>query len=326
MGDKTAIEWSDATWNPVTGCTKISPGCKFCYAERITERWGQDFGEIILHPDRLDQPLHWKKPRRIFVNSMSDLFHEEIPERFIAACLGVMGVARQHDFQILTKRPERMLEIMNRLTLAECWLAASLILEDGDFEHWRNQSDEKAYQWPFPNVHLGVSCEDQQRADERIPWLLKTPAAVRFVSLEPLLSGIDISKYLYPLGTIVCERVGNEYPLQKSGWFRGLDWVIVGGESGGPLVRRLVEQCLGCDDCERGNHPFYISSCAKTGWLPKAHAIGWVRSIRDQCVAAGVPFFFKQWGGVTPKSGGRMLDGRTWDEYPQVHDTERRSA
>jgi len=272
---KTSIEWATDVWNPVTGCTKISSGCKFCYAERITERWGQDFGKIVLHPDRLDQPLRWKKPRRIFVNSMSDLFHEDIPSAFIFDVFSRMAHANWHIYQILTKRAERMREFM---------------------AHWNRPALDN-----FDHIWLGVSCEDQQRADERIPL---------FVSLEPLLSGIDLSPWLkYSTDQQVADEAVAAWRTESKppAWKAPLDWVIVGGESGGSPERALVERewYAGPDDLTHSR------------WKPKAKALEWVRSIRDQCVAAGVPYFFKQWGGKTPKSGGRLLDGRTWDEYPK---------
>ncbi len=230
MADKTSIEWTDATWNPVTGCTKVSPGCKYCYAERIMERFGhQRFRDIILHPERLDQPLRWRRPRRVFVNSMSDLFHEAIPDEFVQQVFGVMIRAEWHTFQILTKRAERLAALAPRLP------------------------------WPH-NVWQGVSVENDQYT-WRIPYLQRVPAAVRFLSVEPLLGPIS------------------DLPLD------GIHWVIVGGESGPQ---------------HRPPDPY------------------WVRDIRKQCERAGVPFFFKQWGGRTPKSRGRLLDGRTWDEMPRI--------
>ena len=230
----TAIEWTDIVWNPVTGCDKVSPGCDHCYAERIASRRGKGFPNgfaLTLHPERLRSPLHKRKPKRIFVNSMSDLFHDGIPDDYIAEVFAVMAEADWHTFQVLTKRPGRM----------RSWTR-------------RHRLD------PLPNVWLGVSAEDQKWADIRIPVLLDTPAAVRWVSAEPLLGPINLGAYL---------------PV--------LDWIVVGGESG-PGHRRMEP--------------------------------GWAREIRDQCVAAAVPFHFKQWGGPKPDSGGRELDGRTWDEYP----------
>jgi protein gp37 len=234
MAQNSAIEWTEATWNPVTGCTKISPGCKFCYAERMAHRlqaMGQpryrNAFELTLQPDAIEAPLHWKKPRVIFVNSMSDLFHKDVPLAYIQRCFAVMRQASQHTFQILTKRPERV---------AEC--AASL-------------------EWP-DNVWMGTSVE---RADyvQRARVLKDVPARTRFLSVEPLLGPIP------------------KLPLQ------GIHWVIVGGESG-PGARPME--------------------------------VGWVRQIRDRCVAHDVPFFFKQWGGVHKARTGRVLDDRTWDEMP----------
>jgi protein gp37 len=227
MAEHTAIEWTDSTWNPVTGCTKVSPGCKYCYAERLTERFGRRFTEIRFHPERLALPLRWRRPRRIFVNSMSDLFHEQVSEPFIQQVFAVMAEAHWHTFQVLTKRAERLAEVAARLA------------------------------WP-PNVWQGVSIENAAYVC-RIRYLRRVPAAVRFLSVEPLLGPIP------------------HLPLE------GIDWVIVGGESG-PRRRPLDP--------------------------------AWVRQIRDQCRAAGVPFFFKQWGGTTSKAGGRVLDDRLWDEMP----------
>jgi len=236
MGDKSAIEWTDATWNPVTGCTKLSPGCKHCYAERLSARlkamgnprYYNGFG-ITLHPDQLALPLKWKQPRRIFVNSMSDLFHEEIPVDFIHDVFSVMARAHWHVFQVLTKRAQRLADLASKL------------------------------EWPR-NVWQGVSVENADHFD-RIRYLREAPAAIRFLSIEPLLGPIP------------------RLPLRE------IHWVIVGGESG-PGARAMRPQ--------------------------------WAAGVRNQCVAAGVPFFFKQWGGRTPKSGGRVLEGRTWDEMPSL--------
>jgi protein gp37 len=234
MGDNSAIEWTDATWNPVTGCTKVSPGCKHCYAERLAARL-QAMGNrryrngfaVTLHPDQITLPLQWRQPRLVFVNSMSDLFHEDIPDEFIRQVFDVMGRAHWHLFQVLTKRAERLAQ-----------LAPSL-------------------PWP-PNVWQGVSVETAEYV-WRMRFLRRVPAAVRFVSVEPLLGLIP------------------RLPLD------GIQWVIVGGESG-PNHRPVNPT--------------------------------WVRRIRDRCVSAGVPFFFKQWGGPTPKAGGRRLDGRIWNQMP----------
>lgn len=243
MGDRSAIEWTQATWNPVTGCTKVSPGCAHCYAEAFTLRFkrGGRFlpGEtvIALHPGRLNMPLSWRTPRLIFVNSMSDLFHEAIPEDYILSVFAIMERARQHIFQVLTKRSSRLAQLSSVLPKLD-------------------------------NVWIGVSVENQYWADRRIPDLKCVSAAVRFLSCEPLLRQIELGKHL-----------------------EGIDWVIAGGESG-PHARPIDPS--------------------------------WVSRIRDECLRAGVPFFFKQWGGRTSKAGGRILDGRIWDEMPPC--TSRYSA
>lgn len=246
MALESAIEWTDATWNPVTGCTKVSPGCKFCYAERLTERFGrQPFNKIVLHPERLLLPLRWRRPRRIFVNSMSDLFHETVPAEFIGKVFDVMAQAPQHVFQVLTKRPHRLL----------AW--------------------QRSRVWPHsipPYVWLGVSVESSDYLC-RVEQLREVNVAIRFISAEPLLG---------PLKDLNLE---------------GMSWVITGGESGGPYERALVEST-----------PY--------GVRPKPEGVRWVRQIRDLCGTEGVAFFHKQWGGRTPKAGGRRLDGREWSQYP----------
>ena len=252
MSDKTGIEWTDATWNPVTGCTEVSPGCDHCYAKTFAERWRGTPGhyfesgfDIEVRPDKLLLPLRWRKPRRIFVNSMSDLFHVAVPDDYIADVFGVMARAGRHTFQVLTKRHGRMKSLLQLPNFTDAVRAISGV--DA---------------WPLPNVWLGVSAEDQKWADIRIPALLDTPAAIRFVSAEPLLGPIWVKPHMLQM----------------------LDWVIVGGESG------------------RGARPMEAS---------------WVRDLRDQCKRERVAFLFKQWGGRTPKAGGRELDGRTWDQYPE---------
>ena len=241
MGDKTGIEWADATWNPVTGCTKVSPGCKHCYAERHWARLsapgqpyaGRKFTDVALHRERLEQPLRWLRPRRIFVNSMSDLFHEDVPDEFIWRVFMVMREAARHTFQVLTKRPVRMYQFL--------------------FDHWPQIAD-----FPLENVWLGVSVENQQTAEERIPVLLDTPAAVRFVSLEPLLeqvrlAGIRVSTSRpYPVylnaftGLHHTTWIDDKVPKPRP----ALDWLIVGCESGPkrrPMnpewVRALIREC-----------------------------------------------------------------------------------
>ena len=235
MGSKSKIEWTDATWNPVTGCTKVSPGCANCYAERITEQWGKDFSKVILHPDRLHKPLHWKKPRMIFTCSMSDLFHENVPESFIREVWGILQDCPQHKFQVLTKRPERMKEFVTKFR------------------------DEFPYRI-LPNVWLGVSVEDQKRADERIPFLLETPAAIRFLSVEPLLGPIDFQD-------------GPTDPMSTMGRWSELEqinWVIVGGESG-PNARLMKSDWARDirDQCNEALVPFFMKQMTSKAPIPK---------------------------------------------------------
>ncbi|HOJ04139.1 MAG TPA: phage Gp37/Gp68 family protein [Bacteroidota bacterium] len=265
------IVWTDWTWNPITGCSKVSQGCKNCYAERQFKRFsgdtgiyaGRQFTDVRCHEDRLDQPLRWMRPRKIFVNSMSDLFHEDVPDEFIDKVFAVMALARHHVFQLLTKRPERMREYLlagfrsNRVVdqmlalKAECGVLP--------WSGWREQ---------FAHVWLGVSVEDQATADERVPLLLRTPATIRFVSAEPLLGPVDFTPWLS------MQLTG--YPHQtKPQHFRSeilslLDWIIVGGESG-PKARPMD--------------------------------LDWVRSIRDQCRASSVPLLVKQ----LPGSKGKVI-------------------
>ncbi len=238
MSDRTTIEWTNSTWNPVTGCTKISAGCDNCYAERFAERFrgvkGHPFEngfDLTLHPERLSQPLKWRQPRMIFVNSMSDLFHKQVPMDFLTRVFETMEQADWHVFQVLTKRSSRMRDIVN-----------ARYAKEGAPAH----------------IWFGTSVEDGGKLS-RVRHLQDTAASVRFLSLEPLIG---------PIVSLDLTRV---------------HWVIVGGESG-PRARPVEPD--------------------------------WVRSIRDRCVAAGVAFFFKQWGGLRPTSGGRMLDGREWNEWP----------
>jgi protein gp37 len=266
MGDRTRIEWAEATWNPVVGCTKVSPGCAYCYAERIMSRRGwprfrPDTARVQLMPHRLMEPLRWARPRLVFTCSMADLFHELVPDDYILQVFRVMQEADHHIFQVLTKRVERLATFSRRL---------------GGLPR---------------NVWVGVSAENQTWAERRLPLLMEVPAQTRFVSCEPLLGPMDLGRWL------------------SSG---SLHWVIVGGESGGPPARRLVEPCRG-----HAGSPS-CAACQGTGWAPKQQALQWVRSLRDQCLAAGVPFFFKQWGGPRPDSAGRLLDGRTYDAFPPL--------
>lgn len=259
MGEKTGIAWTDSTWNPVRGCSKVSAGCKNCYAETFAERWRGIPGHAFEHgfdlrlvPEALELPLRWRRPRRIFVNSMSDLFHEGVPDAYVDRVFGVMAACHQHTFQVLTKRPARMREYLSGDRRLD-WAYAAALGDDQVF-------DRIAYRdGPLPNVWLGVSVEDQRAADERIPELLATPAAVRFLSCEPLLGPVSLWAFLG--GKIRDEALG----ALGSPQVPGVDWVIVGGESG-PGARP-------CD-------------------------VAWVRDLVGQCKAAGVPAFVKQLGSV----------------------------
>ena len=286
MGAKTDISWTDATWNPVRGCTKVSPGCKNCYAETFAERFrgvkGHPFEQgfdLRLVPEKLDLPLRWRKPKRIFVNSMSDLFHKGVPDEYIDAVFGVMARCPQHTFQVLTKRPERMRawatqERSYRGPMSEC-LAAARVTNPKTIRFPLGLEEAMAIAdrgWSLPNVWLGVSVENQAAADERIPILLQTSAAVRFLSCEPLLDRVDLSCIELPAqynlsptcpGRIDALRTDNEDRFYTS--HNTIDWVIVGGESG-----------PGARPC---------------------HA-GWARDIVRQCKAAAVPVFVKQLGAA----------------------------
>jgi protein gp37 len=412
VSDKSAIEWTDATWNPVTGCTKVSPACANCYIERQTPLRiaGRKFvkGHIPLefHEHRLDAPLRRRTPTVYFVNSMSDLFHEDVPDAFIDKLFAVMALAWKHTFQVLTKRPERMrdyvLGVRHSASRGEdtaAWAAETLPIKS---------LEPIARMWDRPlwNVWLGVSVENQHFADERIPLLLQTPAAVRFISAEPLLEAIDLRRYLG----------GNQEDSEQGG--RGLSSGARGrvedrfgrpdlashGQTREPLDRRDACDPLRAKEGGKAIRGLSSGPCdveleagsragasarvatfqrADPSWLdgesqersedgeradesrasdglradPARHEAprvqpnaeppqrlswvivggesgprlrptdpAWVRAIRDQCVAAGVPFFFKQWGGRTPKSGGRELDGRTWDEMPMRHDEDQRNT
>jgi protein gp37 len=341
----TAIEWTERVWNPVTGCSKVSEGCRNCYAETISLRFNRSVGpwnavnapqNVILHPDRLTAPLSWRKPAKVFVNSMSDLFHELVPDDFIDRVFAVMAETRRHTYQILTKRPDRMAAYVSDPDVLERveGRLRDLLCEWNDDHSSSPRCVLGCHagfnQWPLPNVWLGTSVEDQRAADERIPHLLKTPAAVRFLSCEPLLGSVDLLDWLDNISVTDDGRV-----IRINDFEQPLQWVIAGGESG-PKARPC--------------HP------------------DWARSLRDQCQAAGVPYFWKQWGAWLPgtvdpdqleahhqdgshnahqgkrhhwwegvrtgthpggaapglvstrvgkKAAGRLLDGRTWDQFPE---------
>lgn len=334
MADQSLIEWTDATWNPITGCSIVSPGCTNCYAMKLagtrlkhhesrkgltrdTKAGPAWTGEVRLNESWLDQPLRWTRPRRIFVCAHGDLFAENVPDEWIDRVFAVMALAPQHTFQVLTKRARRMRDYVNGLTcdgarrfnIAE---AAGRMMEDGDEAHdWVANAA-----WPLPNVWIGVSAEDQQRADERIPDLLATPAAVRFISAEPLLGPIHLGNlrqcdhcgaipkrlwdgdpYADPSSVWTARRCPLHYDPGDGcdGVLVGVDWVIVGGESG------------------QGARPMHPA---------------WVRSLRDQCADTGTAFFFKQWGEwgewdtQSPVRDypdiAMSADGQTWRDFRTI--------
>jgi protein gp37 len=311
----TKIQWTDQTWNPIVGCSKISPGCDHCYAERMAcrlsvmlggigtgdnmEAWeayswvardGHWTGKTSFVKSALRKPLHWRKPRRIFVCSMGDLFHESVPFEWIDRVFRVIALRPQHTFQVLTKRAARMAKYF-----------ASLDTEAG-LQRWSNSnglygrtgthSPTALTIRKLPNVWLGVTAENRKQADLLIPHLLRCPAAVRFLSVEPMLEAVDIIK-----GLCAIDRNGEPCGRLED----GIDWVICGGESG-PGARPV--------------HP------------------DWIRDLRDQCAEAAIPFFFKQWGSnpntaafaetngkcadMTTSKGGSLLDGKTWHEFPET--------
>lgn len=324
MADKSAIEWTDATWNPIVGCSIVSPGCTHCYAMKMAGRIeamgsGKHYagttrkvngntvwtGKLALAPEHiLLQPLAWRAPRRIFVNSMGDLFHEDVPDEWIDRVFAVAAMCPQHTLQVLTKRADRMRRYMSdpavvrRIYMLVCDMPVEIepgiiLIAERHHEQFAPPGP-RVYlgQWPLPNVWLGVSTERQQEADERIPDLLATPAAIRFVSAEPLLGPIDFTrlrppedKRLYGFPNLDALRGSwfvDGHPPQDADALDdclNLDWIIVGGESG------------------HGARPMHPA---------------WARSIRDQCAAAGVPFFFKQWGEWLPICA--MDDGQS-DRY-----------
>lgn len=273
----TKIEWTDETWNPVTGCSPVSPGCQNCYAARIARRLAGRYGypkenpfSVTLHPERLNQPFRWKKPRKIFVCSMADLFHDDVPFEFIKAVLArTCGISTEcHTFIVLTKRPERMKAFFEWMTIEP-------------------SMGKIGIECPLPNVWLGVTVEDQEQADKRIPILLEIPAAVRFVSVEPMLEPMALEPYIY--GGLFPD------PSEIGKYFHPLNWVICGGETG------------------PGARPMHIE---------------WVRSLRDQCISANVPFFFKRWGTSVEKGfaiyrdgkkvAAHLIDGQEWNQFPEV--------
>ena len=339
----TNIEWvrnpdgsKGHVWNPVTGCTKVSAGCVNCYAEAVMDRFGKGrkFTDVRCHPERLDAPLRRKKPTRIFVNSMSDLFHPDVPDEFIDRVFAVMALCPQHTFMVLTKRPERMREYLNGEApygieeTAEFANASHRVASDDDpngSAAWHEETArlEKGVNaltsWqisvtPLPNVYLGVSVENQQTADERIPHLLNTPAAVRFASYEPAIGGVDFGPWLP--GCMECPECrwrGTETPMERCNDC-GSD-----SEHHGEFCscghQDFSGVCPSCRSCVVEGHPNtpclnWIIAGGESGPGARPMHPDWARSVRDQCQAAGVPFFFKQWGewGPVDQYGGPVED------------------
>lgn len=305
MAEKTGISWTDATWNPIRGCSKVSAGCKNCYAEKVAARFsgpGQPYegtvrdghwnGQIRLVPEKLSEPMHWKRARRIFVNSMSDMFHDDVPFEFIAAVFGVMAACPQHTFQVLTKRPARAVAFFAWAQGNNHSHPETICLHYS--RAYTAAPANGVYRWPLPNVHLGVSVENQETADDRIPLLLQCPAAVHFVSYEPALGPVSFPFKPHACPECGCKTVRGINELGKGfrqcdacgqDWWtdityasrmaHGIDWIIVGGESG-PNAR-----------------PFDVA---------------WARSTIEQCRAAGVACFVKQ-VGAHPWDGPGSLWG-----------------
>lgn len=326
---KTKIEWADAVWNPVTGCTKISEGCDNCYAEKMVDRLQkipatqnkyQNGFKVTCHKNELAKPLSWKKRRKIFVCSMGDLFHDDVPFKFIAQIYGIMSMCPQHTFMLLTKRPDRALKFYQwceekEQELYKCPADQNIYLEylPGEIvgPYTEKYGDNFPDEIPLNNIWLGVTAENQARADERIPILLQIPAAVRFVSVEPMLGPLTIRSWCPVCRAFLIDSMSPTCGTCHSSTFH-VDWVICGGESG-PNARPM--------------HP------------------DWVKSLRNQCKAANVPFFFKQWGEWKPisvgenvpqfafvkgpghdgavwrvgkKAAGRELDGKEYLQFPEA--------
>lgn len=299
MGTKTNIKWTTSTWNPIRGCMKVSEGCRNCYAMAVAARFngpGQPYeglarmvnghpqwtGQVILVREHLLDPLRWQKPRRVFVNSMSDLFYPGLTDEEIAQIFAVMALATAHEFQVLTKRPQRMRTLVRDAGFED--LIARAIYDisvQHDGPRW-SKSPPLA-QWPLPNVWLGTSVENQETADERIPPLLETPAAVRFLSCEPLLGPVDLDRFLWDVTYHYDPETGEECnDLERSG---ALDWVIVGGESG------------------PGHRPMELR---------------WARQLQEQCTMADVAFFFKQDSGPRAGMNPEAL-GAVYQAFPEGH-------
>ncbi len=341
MSDNTKIQWTDATWNPVRGCTKVGAGCDNCYAMNVAHRFGgegmpyegltrilngrpQWTGKVRLVPEVLNQPLRWKKPRKVFVNSMSDLFHEDVPDSFIDKVFAVMALCPQHTFQVLTKRAKRMREYSSSGLAVRVQNAVDNLEPDGlwtfpghepwvisDFEH------DAGGDW-LSNVWLGVSVEDQATADERIPLLLETPAAVRWISAEPLLAALDVRQWIsgcYECGATCGLRLASRPDIERC--------EECGEECTSETVPTVSEGCPQCSgpletvfpDCNHFmvyQHPDtacldWVVAGGESGPNARPSHPDWLRTLRNQCTAAGVPYFFKQWGEWSPNDPGEII-------------------
>lgn len=343
MSGPSNIGWTDRVWNCVVGCARVSPGCERCYAEAFTgrlEAMGQDryrgltvvgkqgrhwTGEIRLVPEVLATPLHWKKPARVFVNSMSDLFHKDVPFDYIAAVFGVMAACPHHIFQVLTKRPERALEFFGfhggdyRANIMWWLNEAGYKLSEKDRNGWRRdvyEPLERVGFGPLPWVHLGVSVEDQQRADERIPTLLDCPAAVRWISYEPALGPLDLDEWIKRIDH--CSRCGGEFDPQT------IDSCPTCRPGPGLIATWGTAQAdayrLGTRDPERDDGPLldWVVSGGESGPGRREVDVSCIENVARACKAAGVPHFTKQDGGPRPGSQGRISD-EVWamKEYPR---------
>ena len=301
MSDKSGIAWTNATWNPVTGCTKVSAGCKNCYAEREWPRlaankrsvsyFGRAFTDVAYHEDRLDQPLRWSKARMIFVNSMSDLFHEDVPDKLIDKVFAVMALAEKHTFQVLTKRPERMRDYLN---------TKNRINRIGDVAMPQvSPNNYGVLEWPIPNIWLGVSVEDQDAADSRIPLLLETPAAVRWVSAEPLLERVELG-FAMP------------WRLRGAAFNHTLDWVVCGGESG-PHARPMhidwVDKLKW--DCKKAGVPFFMKQLG-AAFVDEKNGIAGAGLKVDADVACMVSKRLKNRSGADMDEWPEYLKNREW--------------
>jgi protein gp37 len=394
---QTKIEWATKVWNPVTGCTKVSPGCQNCYAERMAKRLAGRCGylkeepfKVTVHPERLEEPLNWKKPQRIFVCSMGDLFHDDVPDEFIGEVFNTMVNAQWilgHRFLVLTKRPERMKRVIEEIGDIITEQRKPKKMPDGTTRH------TMTFSFPLQNIWLGVTAENQEKADERIPILLQIPAAKRFVSVEPMLGPVDLRPWIrryYHGGKPRMKEGAYLLPPSKTGKSTLLQYakqidpncvqradrvylttdymsarMFAMGYPNGEAYRAIPDLPLEDDpDCTEKGLSFQTPQARITSmsapvldWVIAGGESGpgarpmhpdWARSLRDQCQASGTPFFFKQWGEWLPndqeyncdpggndfeqrhqmvgdvamcrvgkKKAGRLLDGRTWDEFPK---------